>query len=182
MGSVSHNRNSGITLRMVTLKPRPGGRNLDPEEMIRRMRAARFAYVETSSEGARALAAQTLEWMNRRAFNDNPAQQEGLAEAALFVHFGDDLTSEGTLLSMLLIPGQPLIIEYSPQTPQDGSRALIARCARVLNYDIVAQPATRERMAPHPQHSAPRPVAVRKSGANFIAKFVGGWSRTKSGV
>jgi hypothetical protein len=48
---------------------------------------------------------------------DYLAQPEGLAEAALFMHFGNDFVSEGALLSMLLIPGQPLIIEYSPQTP-----------------------------------------------------------------
>ena len=164
---------------MVTLKPRPGGRYLDPKEVIRRVRAARFAYVETSSEGARV---QALEWMNQRAFNDYLAQREGLAEAALFVHFGDDLTSEGALLSMLLIPGQPLIIEYSPQAPGDAMRALIARCARVLNYDIVEPPATKERVAPHPHHSASRPTAVRKAGAKFVANLVAGWTRTKTGV
>jgi hypothetical protein len=64
------------------------------------------------------------------------------------------------LLSMLLIPGQPLIIEYSPQAPGDGVRALIARCAKVFNYDIVEPPATQESVAPHPQHAAPRPASV----------------------
>ena len=171
----------------MTLKPRPGGRYLDAEEVVRRVRAAGFAYLETSSEGARQ---QALEWMKQRPFvaaagrsaadNDYRAQLERLEEAVLFVHFGDDLLSEGALVSMLLVPGQPLLIECSPQAPRDGMHALIARCAKVLGYEIVEQPDTRERVAPHPQHSAPRAAAVWEAGANFIAKFAGGWARSKS--
>ena len=157
--------------------------------MIRRVRAAGFAYVETSSEGARK---QALEWMNQRAFvaaagrsatdNDHLAQREESAEAALFVHFGDDLVNEGALLSMLLIPGWPLLIERSPQAPREGTRALIARCAKMLNYDIVEPPATQESVAPRPQHSAPRAAAVWEASAKFVAKFVGGWARAKFGA
>ncbi len=173
MDSTSYNRYSGVTPQMGTLRPRPGGRYLNPDEVIRGVKiacaCAACAYVETSSEGAREKA---LEWMTQPAFNDNRAQREEIAEAALFVHFGDDLTSEGALLSMLLIPGQPLLIEYSPQTPGDGTHALVARCARVLGYEIVERPATEERVAPHLQHSAPRPAPVWEASANFLTKFV----------
>jgi len=54
----------------------------------------------------------------------------------------------------------PLLIEYSPQAPGDGMRALIARCAKMLDYDIVAQPAAPETAAPHPQRVAPRHTAA----------------------
>jgi len=175
MDSTSYDRYSGIALNMVMLRPRQGGRYLDPDEVIRRVKTAcarsACAYVETSSEGARE---QALAWMNQPAFNDYLAQPEGLEEAALFVHFGDDLASEDALLSMLLIPGRPLLVEYSPRARGDGVRALIARCAKVFNYDIVEQPATEEEesVAPHPQHSAPRAAAVWETGARFVAKFV----------
>ena len=175
MGSTSYSRYSGITLKMVMLRPRSGGRYWGPDEVIRRVKAAcacsASAYLETSSEGARE---QALEWMSQPAFNDYLAQREELAEAALFVHFGDDLASEGALLSMLLIPGQPLLIEYSPQAPGDGVSALIARCAKVFNYDIVEPPATQESVAPHPQHAAPRAATVWEAGARLVAYFVGG--------
>ena len=183
MDSASYNRYSEITVKMVALRPGPDGRYWDPDEVVRRVKAAcacaACAYVETSSEGARERA---LAWMNQPAFNDDLAQREGLAEAALFVHFGVDLASEDALLSMLLIPGQPLLIEYSPRALGDGMRALIARCAKALNYDIVEPPATQESVAPHPQRSAPRAAAVWEAGAKFVAVFVGGWARTKSGA
>ena len=102
MDSTSYNRYSGVTPQMVTLRPRPGGRYLDPDEVIQRVKAAcacsACAYVETSSEGAREKA---LEWMNQPAFNDNLARLEGLTEAALFVRFGVDLASEGGARDML---------------------------------------------------------------------------------
>ena len=75
---------------------------------------------------------------------------------------------------MLLMPAWPLIVEYSPRARGDGVPALIARCAKVLKYEIVEQPATEEEesVAPHPQHSAPRAAAVWETGARFVAKFV----------
>jgi hypothetical protein len=183
----------GGHVAMMMLRPRPGGQYLDPDRVIRRVEAAcacsACAYVETSSRGARE---QALDWMHQPAFmaaagrsaadNGYLAQREGIAEAALFVHFGVDLTSEGALLSMLLMPGHPLLIEYSPQTPRDGMRALVARCAKALNYDIVAPPATQESVAPHPQHSVLRPAAVREAGAKFVAWVVAGWTGMKSGA
>jgi hypothetical protein len=72
-------------------------------------------------------------------------------------------------LRELLIPGQPLRIEHSPQAPKDGMRALIAHCAKLLDYDIVDPPATEESAAPHPQHAAPRPAAGWEAGAGFVA-------------
>ncbi len=166
---------------MVMLRPRPGGRYLDPDDVIRGVKTAcaygACAYVETSSEGARERA---LQWMNQLAFdNDNLAQREGIAEAALFVHFGDDLASDRALLSMLLMPGQPLLVEYSPQAPSDGIPALIARCARVLSYEIVGQPDAKESMAPHAQHSAPPAASVWKACAKFVAKVVT-WMRPQA--
>ena len=177
MDSTSYNRYSGITPKMVMLRPLLGGRYLNQDDVIRRVKAAcacsAYAYVETSSEGARERA---LAWMDQPAFNDYLVRPEGLEEAALFVHFGDDLASADALLSMLLMPAWPLIVEYSPRARGDGVPALIARCAKVLKYEIVEQPATEEEesVAPHPQRSAPRPATVWEASGKFVAWFVDG--------
>jgi hypothetical protein len=130
---------------MTTLMPREGGRYLTPIEVIRRVGAA-FAYVETTEEDARA---QVLQWMNQLAFvtageraaadDDYLAQLEQFQEAARFVHFGDDLGGDGMLLSMLMIPHQPLIIEHPSGAQPEETQALIARCAAALNYEIIEQ-------------------------------------------
>ena len=125
---------------MATLMPRAGGRYLTPIEVIRRVEGA-FAYVETTEEDARA---QVLEWMNQLAFvtaegraaadDKYLAQLEQLQDAARFVHFGDDLGADGVLLSMLMIPQQPLIIEGHAQ--DEETWFLIYRCAAALDYEV----------------------------------------------
>lgn len=127
---------------MATLMPRAGGRYLTPIEVIRRVEAA-FAYVETTEEGARR---QVLEWIDQMTFvaadgraaaDDNYlAQLEQLQDAACFVYFGDDLGSDGMLLSMLMIPHQPLVIEHSSHVQEEDAHALIARCAAALDYEV----------------------------------------------
>lgn len=125
--------------------PRVGGRYLTPVEVIRRVGAA-FAYVETTEEDARN---QVLECMTQLAFvaaggrtaadDKYLAQLEQLQDAARFVHFGDDLGGEGLLLSMLMIPHQPLIIEHRSDVQPEETQAFIARCAAALDYKIVEQ-------------------------------------------
>ena len=66
-------------------------------------------------------------------------QLEQLQDSACFVHFGDDVGADGVLLSMLMIPHQPLVIEYSSHAHKEKAQALIARCAAVLDYEIVEQ-------------------------------------------
>lgn len=128
------------TTGMATLMPRVGSRYLTPIEVIRRVGAA-FAYVETTEEDARK---HVLEWMSQLAFvaaegraaaDDNYlAQLEQLQDAARFVHFGDDLGSDDMLLSMLMIPQQPLIIEAHAQ--DEETWVLIYRCAAALEYEV----------------------------------------------
>ena len=103
------------------------------------------ANVETTEEDVRN---QVFEWMNQLAFvtaegraaadDKYLAQLEQLQEAARFVHFGDDLGGDGMLLSMLMIPQQPLIIEHPMDDQPEETQALIARCAAALDYEIVA--------------------------------------------
>jgi hypothetical protein len=124
---------------MTTLLPR-NGRYLDPMEVIARMQAE-FAYVETSDEGARA---HVLAWIGQLAFvaeegrtaaiEEYMVQLEQYQDAARFVHFGDDLGADGVLLSLLMIPQQPLIIESHGE--DEETWFLIYRTAGVLDYEV----------------------------------------------
>ena len=125
---------------MATLIPRDGARYLDPMEVIRRMQDA-FAYVETSEEGARA---HVVTWMVQLAFvreegrtaaiDEYMAQLEHFQYAARFVHFSDNMGSDGVLLSMLMVPQQPLIIDGHDEDEQTWY--LIYRAASALNYEV----------------------------------------------
>lgn len=126
----------------AALAPRSGERYLYPTEVIGRMKSA-FAYVETSEEGARE---KMQEWMSQLAFvaadgrteacDADFDQLEQLQDAALFVHFGDGVGVDATLLSMFVVPTQPIFVD--PLTVDDQSRAapLIARCATALGYEV----------------------------------------------
>src|SRR5688572_30611119 len=125
---------------MTTLMPRDGCRYLKPEEVIARMQKA-FAYVETTDEGARDHVAAWMEQLafvteeGRTAAADHFMEQlERFQDAARFIHFGNDLGANGVLLSMLMIPHQPLTIE----APDRGAAtlALIRRCAATLEYEV----------------------------------------------
>ena len=125
---------------MTTLIPRNGGRYLDPMDVMKRMQDA-FAYVETSEEGAHA---QVLAWMNQLSYVEDQgrtavvdeylAQLEHFQYAARFVHFSDNVGSDGVLLSMLMVPQQPLIIEGHAEDEQTWY--LIYRAAATLDYEV----------------------------------------------
>jgi len=125
---------------MTTLMPRNGGRYLNPMDVIVRMQAE-FAYVETVEEGARNHVAA---WLDQLAFvgadgrtaavEDYRDQLERFQDAARFIHFGDDLGNDGVLLSMLMIPHQPLLIEAHDE--REATLALIYRAARALDYEV----------------------------------------------
>lgn len=123
----------------TTLIPR-NGQYLSPMEVITRMQTA-FAYVETSEEGAHA---QVLAWMDQLAFvvdevrsaavDEYMAQLEHFQYAARFVHFGHNLGSDGVLLSLLMIPHQPLIIDAHGD--DEETWYLIYCCAGALGYEV----------------------------------------------
>lgn len=87
---------------------------------------------------------QVVEWMNQLAFvavggrtaadDKYLAQLEQLQDAARFVHFADDLGGDGVLLSMLMIPHQPLMIEAHAQGEETWY--LISHCAAALDYGV----------------------------------------------
>ena len=127
----------------AALAPRTGERYLYPTEVIGRMKSA-FAYVETSEEGARE---KMLEWMSQLAFvaadgrtgecDADLDRLEQLQDAALYVHFGDEVGDDATLLSMFVVPTQPLFVDPLTEDCKGKAAPLIERCAAVLGYEVV---------------------------------------------
>jgi len=124
---------------IAALTPRNGGRYLLPAEVIGRLKSA-FAYAETSEKDARGCW-----WMSELLFiaadgrgeeyDADLARWESLQDGALYFHFGDELGDDATLLSMFVVPAQPIFLD--PLTAHEKAAPLIERCAAVLGYRVV---------------------------------------------
>jgi hypothetical protein len=145
MFSANDDLSPEMATTIATLMPRAGNPYLKTADVVSRIRA-KFAYVETSKDGA---GSQVLEWMSQLMFvapggraaaaDEYLAQLERLQDDALFIHFGNDLSRNGLLLNILFIPGQPLVVDCSAYADQAVAQTLVARCAAALGYDIVEQ-------------------------------------------
>ena len=127
------------------LSPRTCGHYLCPPEVVRRLKRE-FAYVETSDEDGQRLVLEIIQQLVAlrhagAACIDAKylAHLEQVQERAIVVHFGDDLTSDASLLSVPVVPEEPLIVEYASPGHQQSLRPLVARCAAVLEYDMVEE-------------------------------------------
>lgn len=126
---------------MATLIPHNGNRYLMPVEVIRRVEAA-FPYVETTPEGAHQ---RVMEWMSQLAFvgpegraadfGEELSRLEAVQDDALYLCFGDELDDDA-LVSVLMVPGQPLYVDPPEQARCVKAAALIARCAAALDYAV----------------------------------------------
>jgi len=102
-----------------------------------------FAYVATSEEAARHYYLSTFRKRRkytapgRHFVDDVPISPiEELGAGALYVQCGDDLTSETMLLGMFVIPGEPIVVDYTSPENERLTLPLIERCAAVLGYQI----------------------------------------------
>lgn len=114
-----------------------------PSAVVKRLESA-FAYVETSEEDARRHVLEIIEQLQalKQAGKDSVGhgdliRLETIQDAAIGVCFGDDLTSDLALLNTYVIPGEPLLFEYSSPAHQEAARPMLRRCADVLGYEIV---------------------------------------------
>jgi len=58
---------------------------------------------------------------------------------AVYIYFGDNPGPEDAILSTAVIPGNPLVVDFSSPEHQQTTRPLLVRCATVLGYDIVEE-------------------------------------------
>ena len=134
----------------TTLIPR-NGQYLSPMEVINRLQPE-FAYVETTEEGA---GKHVLELIDQISFVEGEAPSPDVSEykdqlehfqyAARFVHFGNDLGADGVLLSLLMIPQQPLFIDAHGE--DEETWFLIYRAAAALEYDVFEPSPTEAQLA-----------------------------------
>jgi hypothetical protein len=128
-----------MTTRLLA---RIGQPYLSPPVVKERLGSA-FAYIESSEELGRSYVLEMIRQV--RKIDDTrriPVESKYLDRlskdrcGALYLHFGDDPGSETMLLGMYVIPGEPLVFDYSSQAHEQSTLPLLRRCAAVLGYDI----------------------------------------------
>jgi hypothetical protein len=114
-----------------------------PSAVVKRLESE-FAYVETSEEDARRHVLEIIEQLialkqggKDPVGDEDLIRLERIQESAIGVCFGDDLTSDLALLNTYVIPGEPLLFEYSSPAHEEAARPVLRRCADVLGYEIV---------------------------------------------
>lgn len=120
----------------------PGQLYLSPQVALRRLESE-FSYVETDEEDGRRHVRKIIRqlWQIKQTgkipIDDDYLQRLNKAQrGAVYVYFGDNPGSEMALLSTVIIPGEPLIFDYSSRAHRQATQPLLLRCASVLGYDI----------------------------------------------
>lgn len=113
-----------------------------PLVVVKRLESE-FAYVE--ADGAAGYR-HVLEMMsqleaskgNRRTFvyDERRERLNTVKDRAVYVHFGDDPSSETEYLCTIVIPGEPLVFQYESAAHESAAWLLLKRCAKILGYDI----------------------------------------------
>jgi hypothetical protein len=124
------------------LKPRTREHYLCPPEVVRRLQRE-FRYVETSEEDGRRHVLEVMQQLFAlRQAGDTRVDEESLArleraqEKAICVYFGDDPTSEMSILGTPVVPEEPLILEYLSPDHRRSVAPLVTRCAVALGYEL----------------------------------------------
>ena len=122
---------------------REGQRYLSPRIVLDRLESE-FAYVESSDdEGRRHVQGLIRQLIRIKQMGKIPVDNEHLdrlkkaQNAALYVYFGDNPSSDTGYLCTAVIPGEPLIFDYTSREHQRAARPLLVRCAEALDYEIV---------------------------------------------
>lgn len=123
------------------LSPRKGCEYLRPLVVKERLESE-FAYVAASQEaGRRYLSSMIRRHGKHRVVREDHHEERSneVENGALYVHFGDDLSSERMLLGMFVVPDEPLVFDYASPENEQAAAPLIARCAAVLDYEIAGE-------------------------------------------
>lgn len=118
---------------------------LRPQVVIARLERE-FAYVETSEEVGRQHVAQLIrelpkvkKWGQITVDRKYLEHLHKVRDEAVFIYFGDNPGSEDAILSTAVIPGNPLVVDFSSPEHRRATRPLLERCANVLGYEIVEE-------------------------------------------
>jgi hypothetical protein len=114
---------------------------LSPWAVVNRLKSE-FSYVEADGEEGRRHVLDTIERLkaDRSRRHIDHQVEERLARVknrALFVCFGDDVSSDFATLGTYVIPGMPLAFEYASITHEAAVQHLLIRCSAALGYEIL---------------------------------------------
>jgi len=103
-----------------------------------------FAYMVSDEEVGRIHVEQMKKDIHANTQNmivrtERLKNLEQVQNQAVYVRFGDNPASETEYLSTVLIPGEPIKINYESAQHGDQSRPLLWRFASMLGYRIVGQ-------------------------------------------
>jgi hypothetical protein len=125
------------------LLPADGHRFLSPLRVTARVESE-FAYLEADeAEGSRKVGEilQRLKKAHRgQGQPGGNARVEHLQKVqndAVHLRLGDDPSSEIDYLSVVVIPGEPLIVECESIEHAEAIEPLLKRCAKALGYSII---------------------------------------------
>ena len=115
---------------------------LSPREVVNRINAV-FAYVEASEDEGRQHVRDVITQLQAMMKDGtSPPDRQYLAhlrrvqDQAIYVYFGDNPGAENECLATAIIPGEPILFDYSSPDHEQGARPILERCAIVLGYDI----------------------------------------------
>jgi hypothetical protein len=114
---------------------------LSPWGVVNRLKST-FSYVESDGEQGRLHVIEMINSLrgnasSRRADAQLAEQLERVKNHALLVYFGDDPGAELAVLTTYVVPGRPLVFEYSSHAQEQAAQPLLTRCAAALDYEIV---------------------------------------------
>lgn len=113
-----------------------------PLVVVKRLESE-FAYVEADEAAGHRHILEMMSQLeaskgNRRTFvcDERRERLNTVKDRAVYVHFGDDPSSETEYLCTVVIPGEPLVFQYESAAHESAAWLLLKRCAKVLGYDI----------------------------------------------
>ena len=132
----------------------------NPLVVVKRLESE-FAYVEADEAAGHRHVLDMMSQLetskgNRRTlvYDERRERLNTVKDRAVYVHFGDDPSSETVYLCTVVIPGEPLVFQYESAAHESAAWLLLKRCAKVLGYDIdkVSAEAPLAAWSLHPQH------------------------------
>ena len=122
------------------LLPNHADAYLSPWGVVSRLKSE-FSYVEADGEEGRRHVLEILERLKAGTLPPHIDPQiagrlNRIKNRALFVCFGDDASSDAAVLATYVVPGMPLLFEYTSVEHEHAVHDLLSRCAAALGYEI----------------------------------------------
>lgn len=116
---------------------------LEPHAVVARLKGT-FAYVESSEEAGQIHVGELIESFQKLrnsgappVDNDYIERLKRVQKNSVYVIFGENPGCETSILDTMVIPGDPLVFDYSSPEHEKATWPLLRRCAAALGYEVV---------------------------------------------